>query len=66
MIGRGLTDEIKMVRQLAEHGLELLGEKTPVTRKWLEEMHDVYTYLEQEFPALLERWEKSRQKVTRQ
>ena len=66
MIGRGLTEEIKMVRQLAERGLELLGDKTPVTKKWLEEMRDVYTFLEQEFPALLERWEKVHQKVTRQ
>ena len=63
MVGRGLTDEIRMVRQLAEHGLELLGENPPVTRKWLKEMLDVYTFLEREFPALLERWEKGHQKV---
>ncbi len=62
MIGRGLTGEIRMVRQLAEHGLELLGAKTLVTRKWLEEMLDVYTFLEQEFPTLLARWEKEHQK----
>ena len=66
MIGRGLTEEIKMVRQLAERGLELLGNKTPVTKNWLEEMRDVYTFLEHEFPTLLERWEKERQKVTKQ
>ncbi len=63
MIGRGLTEEIKMVRQLAERGLELLGDKTPVTKKWLEEMRDVYTFLEREFPTLLERWERGHQKV---
>ena len=63
MIGRGLTDEIRMVRQLAERGLELLGDYTPVTRKWLEEMFDVYTFLEQEFPTLLEKWEKKHQEV---
>jgi hypothetical protein len=62
MIGRGLTGEITMVRQLAEHGLELLGDKTSATRKWLEEMLDVYTFLEREFPALLERWEREHQK----
>jgi len=65
MVGRGLTEEIKMVRQLAQHGLGLLGDKTLVTRKWLEEMFDVYTFLEHEFPALLERWEKEHQKVTK-
>jgi DNA-binding transcriptional regulator GbsR (MarR family) len=64
MVGRGLTEEIKMVRQLAERGLTLLGEKTPVTRAWLEEMLDVYTFLEKEFPALLNRWERKHQKVT--
>jgi len=64
MIGRGLTEEIKMVRQLAERGLRLLGDKTPVTRTWLEEMVDVYTFLEKEFPALLVRWEREHQKVT--
>ncbi len=66
MIGRGLTEEIKMVRQLADRGLELLGDKTPVTKNWLEEMRDVYTFLEREFPTLLERWEKEHQKVTKQ
>ena len=60
MIKHGLEDEINMVRQLAEHGLELLTDKTPLTRKWLEEMHDVYTFLEREFPTLLERWERQR------
>jgi len=62
MIRRGLEDEIKMVRQFAERGLELLADKTHVTRKWLEEMHDVYAFLEREFPALLERWEEEHKK----
>ncbi len=60
MMRRGLEDEIKMFRQLAEHGLELLVDKTPLTRKWLEEMRDVYSFLEQEFPLLLDRWEQER------
>ncbi len=58
MIKHGLEDEIKKFRQLAEHGLELLTDKTPLTRKWLEEMRDVYSFLEQKFPALLECWEQ--------
>ena len=62
MIRRGLVDEIRMVRQLSERGLELLAYKTPLTRKWLEEMRDVYTFLEREFPALLARWEQERKK----
>jgi len=58
MIRHGLEDEIKMFRQLAEHGLELLGDATSMTRKWLEEMRDKYAFFELEFPALLERWEQ--------
>ena len=60
MIKHGLEDEIKKFRQLAEHGLELLVDKTPLTRRWLEEMRDVYTFFEREFPALVERWEQER------
>ena len=60
MIKHGLEDEIKMFRQLAEHGLELLADKTPLTRKGLEEMRDIYTFFEREFPALVERWEQER------
>ena len=62
MIRRGLEDEIRMVRQLSERGLELLTNKTLLTRKWLEEMRDVYTFLDREFPTLLEKWEKEHQK----
>ena len=61
MIKRGLEDEIKMFRQLAERGMEVLSEKALLTRlnqKWLEEMRDVYSFLDREFPALLERWEQ--------
>ena len=56
----GLEDEIKLFRQLAERGLALLGNKAPLAHKRLEEMRDVYIFLEREFPALLERWEQER------
>ena len=59
---RGLEDEIKLFRQLAERGLELLAGKAPLTRKWLEEMRDAYAFLEREFPALMERWEQEHKK----
>ena len=62
MVGRGLEDEIKMFRQLAEHGMELLPDKASLARHRLEEMHAWYTFLEREFPALLERWEQERKK----
>ena len=62
MIRHGLEDEVKMFRQLAELGLELPADKTPLTRKWLEEMRDIYAFFEQEFPACLERWEQERKR----
>ena len=43
-------------RQLLERGLELLEGKAHTNRQSLEEMHDLYAFLEREFPALLERW----------
>ncbi len=60
LMGRGLKDEIKMFRQIAQRGLVILADETHPSRKWLEEMHDVYAFLEREFPALLERWEQER------
>lgn len=59
---RGLEDEIKMFRQLAENGLELLGGESSVRRQWLEEMYDRYAFLERELPALMESCEKARTK----
>ncbi len=58
----GLEDEIKMFRQLAERGLELMKSETSIRRQWLEEMRDRYVFLEQEFPVLMERWEQRRAK----
>jgi len=52
--------QIIAMRQLAEHGLELLGDETHVNRQWLEEMRNMYIFFEREFPALLERWEQQR------
>ena len=58
LIGHGLEDEIKMMRQVAEHGIELMSDKTPLSQKWLEEMRDIYVFLEKELPILMERWER--------
>jgi len=59
MIGHGVEDEIKMMRRLAHHGLELLGDKKR-TLKWLKEMEEWYAFLEREFPALLDRWAREK------
>lgn len=62
-IRRGLEDEIKMFRQLAEHGLELMKGESSVRRRWLEEMRDRYAFLEKAFPKLMERYEKRKAKI---
>jgi DNA-binding transcriptional regulator GbsR (MarR family) len=66
MIKHGLEDEIKMFRQLAEHGLGLPTDKTALTRQWLEEMRDMYLFFERSLPALMERWEQEHKKGKKQ
>ena len=61
-IRHGLEDEVKMFRQLAEQGLELMKNEASVRQQWLEEMRDRYAFLEKEFPALIERWELEQEK----
>ena len=56
------VERVTIMRQLAERGLELLEGKAPLTRQGLEEMRDMYAFFEQEFPALVERWEQEREK----
>lgn len=53
------------LRQLAERGLGLLEGTDPEARRRLAEIRDLYTFLEEEFPALLEHWEKRRKVAAR-
>jgi len=52
--------------QLAQRGLALLSETDAQRRERLEEMHDLYAFMEVEYPKLLERWqfERSQRKST--
>ncbi len=51
-------DQTTAFRKLMERGLELTEGKAHANRQWLEEMHNMYTFFEREFPAMLERWER--------
>jgi DNA-binding transcriptional regulator GbsR (MarR family) len=62
-IKHGLQEEIKMFRELAERGLVLMQGEPSVRRDWLEEMYNRYSFLEKEFPALVDRYEKKRKKI---
>jgi len=48
------------MHQTAERGLELLKDKDPALRERLQEAHDMFSLVEEQFPAVLERWETSR------
>ncbi|MDH4136695.1 MAG: MarR family transcriptional regulator [Anaerolineae bacterium] len=48
------------LHQVAEHGLELLQDREPALRKRLQEAHDMFSLIEKELPALLERVENKR------
>jgi DNA-binding transcriptional regulator GbsR (MarR family) len=57
------AEEITRVRKLAERGLQLLEGEPPQVRQGLQEMYDMYTFIEQEYSQLLERWEQEREKL---
>ena len=57
-IQHGVEDEIKLFRNIAQKGLGLMKGEASIRRQWLEEMYDRYTFLEKEFPALMERWQR--------
>lgn len=58
LVRHGLKEEIETFHQLAMTGLNSLKYQSPLTRQWLEDMHNMYSFLEHEFPLLLKRWEQ--------
>jgi DNA-binding transcriptional regulator GbsR (MarR family) len=64
-VQRGLEEEIKLFRRLAEDGLELMKQEDATRREWLDEMYNRYAYLEKYFPALMQRYERRREKQKR-
>jgi DNA-binding transcriptional regulator GbsR (MarR family) len=48
------------LHQIAERGLELLKDETPELRVRLQEAHDMFSLIEEQLPALLERVEAER------
>jgi len=53
--------ELTALRKLAEHGLELMGEKESEMKARLAEARDLFAFVEREYPLLIERWEKQHQ-----
>jgi DNA-binding transcriptional regulator GbsR (MarR family) len=52
------------LHQIAEYGLELLEDRGPALRERLQEAHDMFSLIEEELPALLERVENKRKSLT--
>ncbi|HET7678099.1 MAG TPA: MarR family transcriptional regulator [Candidatus Limnocylindrales bacterium] len=51
---------IREIRELAARGLELVRGRQPEQERRMADVHDLYAFLEREFPALLERWARQR------
>lgn len=56
---RAKMDEFTAFTELAEQGLSVVGDNRR-GRARLELMHDMYAFMAQEFPRLLDRWEEER------
>lgn len=51
-------------RQIADDGLVVLRERTPESRARLQEVRDVYAFMEQELPSMLDRFLEQRKDRT--
>jgi hypothetical protein len=49
------------LRKLADRGLKILADRPVEQNERLQEMRDLYAFIEEEVPRILERWEKLQQ-----
>ena len=54
---------INQMRKLAEQGLDIIGDRNTAQYKKLKEIRDMYAFFDNEWPALLERWERKKSKL---
>jgi DNA-binding transcriptional regulator GbsR (MarR family) len=57
--------ELSALRKLAERGLELMEGQDSELKQRLEEARDLFSYMEREYPLLIERWEEEHKKVSK-
>jgi len=62
---RHAIHEFSALRQLTERGLELMEGQDSELKQRLQEARDLFSYLEQEYPLLIERWEKEQKKASK-
>ena len=53
--------QVTAMLKLAEQGLELLADSPEEQQQRLREMHDLYTFIDEEIPRILDRWEEKQQ-----
>lgn len=61
---RARMSHVTALRKLAERGLALMAEKNPGQCQRLQELRDLYAFLEKEIPALLDRHDRERNQST--
>jgi DNA-binding transcriptional regulator GbsR (MarR family) len=54
--------ELSALRKMAERGLELMEGQDSEIKQRLQEARDLFSYMEREYPLLIEQWEKGRKK----
>jgi DNA-binding transcriptional regulator GbsR (MarR family) len=66
----GFTEMLRMkmqftteIRRIAEHGLEMLKGESVGVRSRLQEYRDLCIFFEKELPALIEKWQKQRDRI---
>jgi DNA-binding transcriptional regulator GbsR (MarR family) len=57
--------ELSALRKMAERGLELMEGQDSELKQRLQEARDLFSYMEREYPLLIERWEKGRKKASK-
>ena len=57
--------ELSALRKLAERGLELMKGQDSELKQRLKEAHDLFSFMEREYPLLIERWEKGHKKASK-
>jgi DNA-binding transcriptional regulator GbsR (MarR family) len=62
---RHAVNEFSALRKLTERGLELMERQDLELKQQLQEARDLFSYLEREYPLLIERWEKEHKKTSK-
>lgn len=60
----GSVARIRLGREVMEHGLKLLAHRPEVDASRVTALRDLYGFMEEEYPRLLERWDERKRRET--